>query len=275
MPQETVDEATRLIAQYSTAFILDNSLVGSGTFIRCGEMHGILTAHHVPHNAKDHSKKFDCSPGSKQSLGIIVADFAHRFEIKMQYLEVLDVGVPESEESGPDISVVILPNTNLGEIKARKAFYDIAFKRDLKLAKAITDEGLWVVCGVPAEFQKEEFTSSGFDKVIVLPGICGCTGVEKRFERGSFDYVDVGVKYTSTNNQPHSFGGCSGGGLWKTQLTEKADAKIICGEPVLAGVLFYQSPTENNFKHIRAHGGKTVYDRVFKVLEAHPRFGIK
>ena len=63
----------------------------------------------------------------------------------------------------------------------------------------------------------------------------------------------------------------SGGGLWRipVQMTKGSTAveDIIVGDPVFAGVLFYQGPITRNRRMIRSHGPQSIYRTAVNVLK--------
>lgn len=56
VPAEIKDAGTREMANYSVSLILHQKLIGSGTLIRVGDQHGILTAAHVARIVEKGSK---------------------------------------------------------------------------------------------------------------------------------------------------------------------------------------------------------------------------
>jgi hypothetical protein len=57
-----------------------------------------------------------------------------------------------------------------------------------------------------------------------------------------FDYIELGCDRSSSASVPDSFGGVSGGGVWKVEIDspDGSAGSEILGEVILCGVAFYQ-----------------------------------
>lgn len=271
LPDALLNKIRGDIECFATALFLDGSFAGSGTFVSCDDTYGVLTAHHIPFDPIS-KKYFDFSPGSIQRLGLGITRGIHSFEIEMKYLNLIEVGKPREGKygsDGPDIAFIEIPNIDkLGSIKARKSFYNITYKRDERLKLSLEDQGLWAAACVPAEFNVDESSQKGFEKVIKLGGLVGFTTVCNRDEIGDFDYIDVG---TTSTISPTSFCGASGGGIWKVMLKKKKDVsleEIEYENPILSGVIFYQENENMSERYLRCHGGKTIYSNLYDKIKS-------
>ena len=267
LPERVMQQTTR----YSVPLFLDGGLAGSGTFIKCGGVHGIITAYHVVHNPLVRTRRFDFTSGSTQRLVLGIADIASHFYLEMRHLRCVDVGVPRDDYSGPDLAVIVFPDGDpkLAEIRARKLFYDISLHRGQRKAEALVDDGLWVLVGNPARMQTLEPASHGFDSVIDSEGIAIFTLVSKREDDSLFDFVHLVMSGLRMRDLPENFGGMSGGGVWRVPLLKKKDdptPKIYLGNELLAGVAFFQTAIRNDTCEIRCHAAKSIYERVYEAL---------
>ena len=82
IPREKLEEPTNFIKNYSTVLIYENQPFASGTFVKCRNRFGILTAYHVPYNT---TKPFNFGINSPDRLGLAIRKHAHEFWIEMQY----------------------------------------------------------------------------------------------------------------------------------------------------------------------------------------------
>ena len=89
IPREKLVKPTEFIERCSTVLIYENQPFGSGTFVKCGDRFGILTAYHVPYNT---TKDFNFRPNSPDKLGLAISNFKHAFYIEMQYLNPYSIG---------------------------------------------------------------------------------------------------------------------------------------------------------------------------------------
>jgi hypothetical protein len=254
----------KTISSYTTALLRNGDLAGSGTWVKVGKRYGVLTAHHVAYRC---SPPFDFSPGSSDRLGLGVASgIPHDFYIEMQHLIPHEIGVHACDEWGPDLLFLEIPKfeSRLQTILAKRQFWDLSSQPDERIARCMTETGcVWATAGHPYELVQERKPSHGFSTVFGSGAIAGLTMVERRHRKDDFDYLDVFVDYRSNGAIPKSCEGESGGGLWLVPVSkEKASDpwdKMIAGEPILAGVMFYQGPVENDRRFLRSHGPESIY----------------
>ena len=184
---------------------------------------------------------------------------------------------PTEEHSGPDLAVLILPDSEIGEITARKSFFDISVNREEKLADSLAFGGLWAVAGSPKHYERALGPSHGFSVVTEHPCIVFYTGLRDRYDHGDFDFLHLGVQGDYSDKIPDSFRGMSGGGVWKVcVLRERMTLawSVDFMETVLAGVVFYETRSNGKPDGLRCQGGKSIYNRVFeKVRERLLRDG--
>lgn len=264
MPPEFLEANIQPILQFCVTLLHASSLAGSGTLVQCGEKHGILTAHHVVHKGE---YPFDFRYASDDFIGLLFEDKPHEFGLPLKYLVCHDIGIPVSDNEGPDLVFLeIPPSEKLGTLKAKKSFFNLTANSEKRLVFCEDDErGFWAT-SYSVEFRSSVEKMQDGLPALKVPTWVGYTGIEKRYVVGEFDYVEVGISYTPENDMPPSFGGASGGGLWKLPLSgvERDDGEIDlkAGNPVFAGVLFYQTNREENCRSIRCHGPKSIYQVV-------------
>ncbi len=269
LPSSLLDSVANFVSRFSTPLILNDSLAGSGTFIKCGRTHGILTAHHVVHNPKDRSRRFDFSWISPQRLGLPLVNRPHLFDLPMRSLVCVDVGVPTDEYSGPDLAVLILPESEIGKVTGRMSFVDISVKREERLAEALAPNGLWAVAGSPAYCQRTLGPSHGFGTVVDHPCAVAYAAIGERADDGEFDFLHLNFHASSGDEMPSSFEGMSGGGVWKLRLQQNRETLALTVDfnaTILAGVCFYEILSQKKPEALRCHGGKSIYQKVYEKL---------
>ncbi len=266
MKKLTIEEIQKEIGSFAAILLLDASFAGSGTFVSCDDTYGILTALHVIR--RNH---FDFSSGSSQRLGLIIDSRLHCLELELKYLKLIEVGKPPDRKFGPfgpDIAFIKIPNMDkLGTIRAKKSFFNISYKKDEKLKLSLKDEGVWVVSCCAQELVVKKGPQEGFKKILEFEPITGFTVVDNRSEIDNFDYVEVGL---SSTNCPSTFEGASGGGLWRVPLEKGKDATmedVKYENPILSGVIFYQTSKIGNRRILRCHGGKTIYRNLYEKIK--------
>lgn len=259
-------EAASQIKPYITVLVLDDKFIGSGTFVCCENIFGILTAHHVFHQAINRK--------SKLLRLTVTPNMEHDFQIPLKHIEVIDIGIPQTREYGPDISFIKISDIYRDRILVRKSFFNISNNKDDRLASSMENESsLWIIFCCPAEFsefhQGEKFPCSW--KLYLFPYIC--SGPSVRFEKNQFDYSEIKFTSSSIDTDLTTFQGTSGAGLWKVplrQLIGESVKKVVVGNPVLSGVVFYETYAKNRDIYLRFHAGKTIYDHVYNKLRELP-----
>jgi hypothetical protein len=262
MSDEFLDSNIPRINQFCVSLLHNSSLIGSGTLVQCGNKYGILTAHHVVYKG---NRPFDFRYASDDAIQLVIQASPHEFVLPLKFIVCHDIGVPVSDEQGPDLVFLeIPPGDKLGALKARKSFFNLTANPDDRLAFCKAKEGLWVMSYSIAEQSSMIKLEDGAPAISVRAWI-GYTSPDRWFQIGEFDYVEVGVTYNPENHLPASFGGASGGALWKLRFRDTGSRRnngkidIEADKLVLAGVLFYQTRQEKNYWQIRCHGPESIY----------------
>jgi hypothetical protein len=233
--------------------------IGSGTYAKAGQTHGILTAHHCA----------ACLSG-EYVLGLTAAGEAseHNFIVERKHLNIIPVAVPVSEEFGPDLAFIVIADWGkVAQIKASKAFMDLLGDRERMLSSPPErTRAIWYVSGVLGETVKEATPGPGFTEALEFTDYCYAGGANRVFQRDGFDYVEMEIEPGMDHQLPHSFGGMSGGGLWQVPVVRDAEGNLSAVNHFLAGVLFYQGRAENGLRFLRCHGPQSVYKRVVDAL---------
>jgi hypothetical protein len=273
LPTAICGEIDQFLMDFSTPLILDGVPAGSGTFIKCGTLHGILTAYHVVHNPKYKSRVFDFSAKSAQQLGLTVTNRrSHAFAIPMSYLSCVDIGKPRQKDSGPDLSVIILPEVRARDIAFRKSFTDISLKRRERMAKCDAADGGWCAIGFPQQYTRPHESSDATRRVTYIPSLTLYTGKPRKSDEFGFDFLRLNVTHSQMHGNvdpPLSYGGMSGGGVWKVRVRKDAKTSVWSLDvrgTILAGVIVCQRFVKNRPKSLQCHGWKSIYRRVYLAL---------
>lgn len=264
LPKEIKDELINLVAPYAIGLVAiqtkdkveDGFYLGSGTLVNISGFYCILTAGHVIKN-----RAFD----KADIIGLSFSANVRRYGIERNRIRTEFIWNSENLEFGPDIGLIFIPPDKLPWIKEMKFFWNIMQNKDAVLNIG-HNNGAWGTCGCVSEMVTFKENEEGHSKVFSFYHNLWLTGIEKEFSKNGYDYFDTSVAYIEGEEYvPKNFGGLSGGGLWQIPLYEKEN-KIICGDPLLSGVVFYQSSIENNKRFIRCHGRKSIYENLLKLL---------
>lgn len=259
LPQALLDETITQLRNFSTCFVVENKLAGSGTFVRVNGIPGILTAQHVWRNVVELA-------GATREVGLLIAHTGHTFTVPLDTLVPRLKPTVADSDRGPDLQFVELPRAKLGEIEARKSFFNLSVDSSQRLEEAESRHGLLVVMGFPdnrirtIEDKLERRRSHVFFNL-------GLGVLQERVEeREGFDYVDLNTGPSKTSND---YRGVSGGGVWRViyakRLEDSAKDAFI-KTLLLCGVAFYQSEMRGDSRLIRAHGPQSLYLRLPALL---------
>jgi hypothetical protein len=213
-----------LLTKSGTGRQMKLTLAGSGTLVMAGDSRYILTAAHV----WEYLKKAD-------EIGItMVEDRDHAFFMDARTIEpTIELRADKWNEWGPDLAFLKIPAWYVEKIQARKGFYSPS--NDGKLPNASTDViELRLLLGAPAELGTYTQLTANFT-------IDGCYNdpFVKPTTKDGRDYYDVAVALAS-DKQLKSYGGISGGGLWKILVHCSESEDRIVWSQRLIGVAFYE-----------------------------------
>ncbi len=156
-------------------------------------------------------------------------------------------------EWGPDIAFLRIPSEFVGGITAFQVFEDL--KKPPKLLGVESLE-CWVAMGTPEEL-------GTFTPTHAEVQINGDFVDPRSQSHGEHDYYDFEVD-TQREGMPKSFGGFSGGGLWRVLVYYSPLTGKVDWAQRLKGVSFWQSPIVEGRRMIRCHGPASILALVEK-----------
>jgi len=264
-----LEEATSVVSYYAVGLVKleantmpqDAQLAGSGTLVEIDGTYAILTADHV----------IESLPKTGE-LGLILPTLPpaqlHRLTIPMKSIEKFCVARGSNESDGPDLALLILPQSHLGIIKAIKSFYNLLKRRNRVLENPPPiNVGFWVLSGMAHEATVDVPPEGGFGRVKVFRGYYGEGVVEAEYLANGYDFLEFKAKYNETYEGPGSFQGFSGGGLWHLLISKSEDGKLLVTDEILSGVAFYQSPIEEQERTIKCNGRLSIYQKVIDLIK--------
>lgn len=267
LPENTQQEVKRLVDAATIPIIVDETPIGSGTLVKIDDVYGILTAQHVVKVLGRPELHLDYTGHPERHLCTVVADFPHSLKISTNALSIylLDPSVTKYGPFGPDLAFIRLPNSCgfLAELKARRYFTNLAHNTEKKKEIGCNEYGFFCFCGFPRQRDATGPAGMGFSETTVLSGGPFFTGPVKYTRYGNHDYYDLGITKATIDGFLDSFGGVSGGGLWKFPIYQKNGIQLgdkLNEDIVFAGVAFYEEKTSDGDYTVRAHGPVSIYD---------------
>ena len=269
LPDNLIDSICDHLSHFSVAVLrifTDDKmeqikLIGSGTLVTVNNCPAILTAEHVLKELK-----------KSDQLGLLTSfkGNPHRYKFSINHIILHKIARGDDDSKGPDLGLIILPESNIGRLKAEKSFFNID-KRQKRFSKGFikSNRGFWFTVGFPGEFEVDMKSNRGFAAIKGYQGLCGISDISKEYEDQGYDYIEMEIEYDSFNpNLPETFGGVSGSGVWHVPLIKNYEGNIEADEYILSGVVFYQTELEANHCLIRCHGRKTIYVKIPEYLNS-------
>jgi hypothetical protein len=217
------------------------TLAGTGTLVADGTAHYILTAAHVWHEVLKQADK----------LGISLRENVdHR--CLMDIATIVPSGPAKAHswnEWGPDLIFLRIPEVRVGEIEAFRVFYGLGTGKQVPLKGEHIQTYLLV--GTPHVLGTFEQNHAG----VHIMGFW--VGLPTYHTHEGLDYFDARASFPPPSNAK-SFGGVSGGGLWKVQIYGEASSDKIASRATLEGVAFYEVNVADGTGTIRCHGPESI-----------------
>lgn len=239
------DQIIRDTGMYTTAlFAISGSpngdilqLAGTGTLVVVEETHYILTAAHV---WREYLKDSD-------SIGISLREkHTHKCLVETHAL-VLGNHIMTGgwNEWGPDLVFLKLPEVKVPEIEAFRVFYRLPDKEvQIPIQGCLETD---ILMGVP-------YALGSFEQNHASVAIVGFTVNNLvQLSHDGVDYIDADVSLTPLTTTAKSFGGVSGGGLWRVRIFTNPTSGKIDSIAFLEGVAFYELDVVNGRGLVRCH----------------------
>jgi hypothetical protein len=223
--------------------------IGSGTFVSVGKVHGLLTCAHVLN---------ELLPLTRVYLAIFpVKPMKHLLELNVKdHCDHFKFG-PSGDERGPDLGFLRLPIPFFTSISHLVSVKSLETGRDHAFASAEpSDESITAVVGVIDEWTEGDQEANIFD----VRGLMSFGRIVDRTKTpNGYDLFRFLPEPDENFHEPRSYGGTSGGGLWRIYPKPRDGGDIAFR---LIGVAFY----ETGDRQIVCHGQASIYLKLFDAL---------
>lgn len=235
---------------------------GSGTLVKIGKAHFILTAAHVA----------EALP-TKGDVGIVRFStqeiHLQKLTLDMGYVQPIAIGNSPFSDKGPDLALLPLPEPFVSTVAATNSFFDLGRRSQLASAGKFPSKICFdCLAGVIAERTTD----------VAVPEDAGFLkrSFEASFEPGTFaplaehEGYDL-LRFTPQEDEgyepPSSYQGVSGAALWRVFCERDIRGKVKVKEPWIWGVAFWQSETvDDGSRTITCHGPKSIYERLVQAV---------
>lgn len=239
--------------------------LGSGVFVKRGNRYGILTAHHCLHD----SALFIGKNGTDR-LALITHLTPGRI-LPASAVEEYELAPPADRAYnpfGPDLTFLeILPGERLGSIKGEVSFYPLDANVGTVKEKWSKPTTPIVLVGFPGrDYVTTNLTTEVIHHQVRHMAFMGVIDENAEVLKGDWDYLEIGVRYTETNDLPDCFAGVSGGPIWALQIKEDSFGKLHIQDYALVGIAFWQTMGVGDYRVIRGHFISSIYDVAWRNL---------
>lgn len=247
------NELAKSVRDYTVAFVVlpERAIelpkpCGTATLVTINATSYFLTASHVWEKLK-----------KSKDIGVTIVVRENLFKIPTKHLRATGPSKPTAEDEGPDIVLLEIPAEKLGEISARKSFYPLEPPWNRPPVKARCVE-VRILMGFPGEAATitpaTQDTPTSLDLTIqaVMADSDSTT-----FTKDGYDYIDS-REISGAYGFPHSYGGFSGGGLWRVQIYCDPETGKRESRHGLEGMAFHESDLRDGHRIIRCHGRESI-----------------
>jgi hypothetical protein len=243
-----------IVHSYSVGFVaLDRSgmvgsrPVGSGTLVEFSGIRGVVTAAHVA--------EYICG---MQEVGLLLfspGKTAEALSLKGEVLDATYVRGPSYGPEGPDLAFLRLPQEVEDRVAATKAFFNSAVRWHRPQGRN-DQEQLFVLTGLLAEAAIDHGIVGGSHKSEQSAIIATGRLADHRKDQSGVDLLDFHRDQDPDNPPPDSYGGVSGGGLWRVRDEELGNTLI--------GVAYYENEADQTgHRVIKCHWPLSVHEVLY------------
>jgi len=256
LPEQLTKAIHGEIRLYSITMLISENVISddvipcSGTLCRYGSKFGIVTARHVWDEARKHKIIIVMTP---QKPVAINTNCLHPIIPRTQdKINGVDTDVP-------DIAFIYLDAEAKNALEAYgKVFYSIEKRANSPRLGINNIRGYHAIFGNPKELLNNEKR--------IVPSLIYGTEVNFKCETNGWDYLTVDLNVAENKVIPqNSFGGVSGGGIWRRMFCYDADKdNFLLQEGIhnllFFGVSFFETGGDNN--RLIAHGPNSIYNKL-------------
>jgi hypothetical protein len=264
---DPIDSAGRSTAYFLGRFNDDVPLLlGSGTFVQCRRLAGVLTCARVAEAVTSWKRSHEDvlrTPRERRQISIVAfgaSGTGSRFDLSPDALESRVFGTAPWRLERPDLAFVRLPEAGQAHFNSVAVIRDIERHQDFWKARrgnAPYDAVLGAVHEWLATSEDGQANPSletrGYTPLGKLSRELRCDG--------GFDKWVFSLNKGQRSSLPRDFGGTSGGGVWRLRIERDNDDNPGL-EPELIGV----ATTQTRHDRIIVHGPKSIFDVLVPAL---------
>jgi hypothetical protein len=231
------DSFTQTVCDYAVGFLKDaTEPAGTGTFVKLGNVYGILTAGHV----------LEPFPLNEGVVGLVrfptIEPALQNYKLNLAHTDRTCLWNGKDGDA-PDLAFLKIPELDGRALEAAGAvFYNLGIERKFepgtpgnRISQA------YAIVGVVGEWTEIVDATHGKGKKLVVGGLFGDARITNTFKEGKTELVELEINYETSPRVPKSYGGVSGGALWELHVELGPRDKVVKVNKRLHGVAFRQS----------------------------------
>jgi hypothetical protein len=155
----------------------------------------------------------------------------------------------------PDLALIRLPTDTSTALSARsKTFYSLDNRNGNAAFTQFRPEGVFIAVGAPRKLVSV--------KQKQVRSLVFFTDVDEPLTIQDWDVIKVNLNREDNPVLPDTFGGMSGGGLWRVPISRNsADGKFLASPAILSGIIYGE--TELSDRALLVNGPKSIFRAVY------------
>ena len=266
-----IDEALEHVRRYAIGFLEvrlkdkepEALNCGSGTLVRIGRIAGIMTAGHVVRALPTRGLIGLVRYANKQAP-------AERLVVEAHNLARLPIGGADKSRDGPDLGFLRLAPPDVSRIEAGfpSAFRNLLRHRETMLGDEWRRGPYYDgIAGLPKEWEVELPSEGQFSKVMGFEGLMGYGAITEEREANGFDLLEFEVDSGEGSESPTTYGGVSGGLVWRVYLDGSEDTQFSLRAVHIIGIPFFETITGERKMSITCHGPRSIYGHLIDRIQ--------
>jgi hypothetical protein len=256
------------------------AFAGSGLLVEVDGVSGILTAEHVifqPGGLETKASILATVPQVYpfESFADPIPDQPCRHATGTHIPAEVLTWFPEAPQTegytewGPDLAFIRIPKGTRFESSLRTTrinFYSWARRPELDMQKALAERNsILAVVGAPGEWiENDSSPQPGQFGQRIKVGVMMTAQERYHADQNGYDFLDAIASREPGTFIPNSFGGVSGGALWRFRdvfHTNRLGPQLDREDYVLAGIAFWQGRIDSSAPFVRCHGPRSIYEK--------------
>ena len=230
-------------------------LFGSGTLVKCRNLRGILTCGHV----------FE-AVATQNEIGIllypVVSTTRQQFKIDVPEFvsdSIIFSATPKSAD-GPDLAFIPLPDQHAENLASLGTFVDLDIGKTRAFTSVPVDEECFEAVSGAIQDLTPPLRIEDKKAVQEISGLMNVGNVISTVTLNGFDIVTFQPNPGPNFKLPASYGGTSGGGIWRVLVKKQENGCYSHRQNKLIGVAFWETDLPN--RKIIGHGPESICENL-------------